>query len=315
MSNYDGKLGEWLKYVQQQVDAADTKEERVEAEKSTTLEASVEEIMDIPENVVVRDRMGRSRMSDSIDIDMDSIIADSSLIESPRQSMKNDDFAPIFDDTDLPNVEDYLPFLKDAEDKPAAKAAMPTEEPKLIDEPKPEFRMPTRETSAPLSAEGTGEPKPVVRKPEEPKISNEVKTPEPLKVVEQPKPVVKRVSKSRSVAQSATQSQDVQAMWDKLPKHIQVLMGQNPGEIAQNSYKQFKETRDQLIARLLDPTLSLEEAARILNVCPTTVRRYTNKGSLAHYRTDGNQRRFRLSDVLAFLETMSSPAAANKTAS
>jgi excisionase family DNA binding protein len=87
-----------------------------------------------------------------------------------------------------------------------------------------------------------------------------------------------------------------------MPHHLQVLFGTADEEIAQNSYKPFRETRSQLIGRLLDPTLSLEETARILNVCPTTVRRYTNRGVLPHYRTAGNQRRFRLSDILSFME-------------
>ncbi|HUV03791.1 MAG TPA: helix-turn-helix domain-containing protein [Armatimonadota bacterium] len=78
------------------------------------------------------------------------------------------------------------------------------------------------------------------------------------------------------------------------------------GETAQGSYKNFKETREQLLERLLDPSLTLEDTARILNVCPTTVRRYTNRGLLKHFRTAGNQRRFRLSDVLAFLESQTS---------
>jgi excisionase family DNA binding protein len=74
-------------------------------------------------------------------------------------------------------------------------------------------------------------------------------------------------------------------------------------EVAQNSYKSpFRETREELIHRLFDPPLTLEDTARLLGVCPTTVRRYTNKGLLRHYRTQGNQRRFRLSDLLAFLE-------------
>jgi len=74
-------------------------------------------------------------------------------------------------------------------------------------------------------------------------------------------------------------------------------------EVAQNSYKSpFRETREELIRRLFDPPLTLEDTARLLGVCPTTVRRYTNKGLLQHYRTQGNQRRFRLSDLLAFLE-------------
>jgi len=51
-----------------------------------------------------------------------------------------------------------------------------------------------------------------------------------------------------------------------------------------------------------DVLRSIEEAARILGVCPTTVRRYTNRGMLQCHRTPGNQRRFRMSDVLQFLE-------------
>ena len=68
------------------------------------------------------------------------------------------------------------------------------------------------------------------------------------------------------------------------------------------SGKANEETREQLLQRLLDPMVSLEEAAKLLDVCPTTVRRYTNKGLLKHHRTAGNQRRFKLSDVLSFLE-------------
>ncbi len=60
------------------------------------------------------------------------------------------------------------------------------------------------------------------------------------------------------------------------------------------------ETREELLSRLLDPTLTLEETARLLEVCPTTVRRYTNKGILPCERSAGNQRRFKLSHVLAF---------------
>ena len=63
-----------------------------------------------------------------------------------------------------------------------------------------------------------------------------------------------------------------------------------------------KRTREHLIENLLDPIISLDEAAVILNVCKTTVRRYTNGGKLECIRTPGNQRRFRLSTVLEFLE-------------
>jgi len=63
-----------------------------------------------------------------------------------------------------------------------------------------------------------------------------------------------------------------------------------------------EESREQLVQRLTDPVLSLEEAAVLLDVCPTTVRRYTNRGVLKCYRTPGNQRRFRLSEIMSFME-------------
>lgn len=93
------------------------------------------------------------------------------------------------------------------------------------------------------------------------------------------------------------------AMFSRLPRHIQLLMRPATEEVAQNSYKkEFSESREELIRRLLDPQLTLEETARILNVCPTTVRRYSNRGLLKQERTPGNHRRFRMSDVLSFLE-------------
>lgn len=66
--------------------------------------------------------------------------------------------------------------------------------------------------------------------------------------------------------------------------------------------KGASETREDLVRRLLDPTLTLRETALLLDVCPATVRRYTDRGVLSCYRTAGNQRRFRLSDVLDFIE-------------
>jgi len=63
-----------------------------------------------------------------------------------------------------------------------------------------------------------------------------------------------------------------------------------------------EETREELLRRLVDPTLTLEETACILEVCPTTVRRYTNRHILPCERSAGNQRRFKLSSVLEFRE-------------
>jgi excisionase family DNA binding protein len=89
-----------------------------------------------------------------------------------------------------------------------------------------------------------------------------------------------------------------------IPLSILRTLEEPEKEVAEKSYKGgFSETRRELIERLFDPVLSLEETARVLNVCPTTVRRYTNRGLLRHHRTVGNQRRFRLSDVIRFIES------------
>ena len=122
-----------------------------------------------------------------------------------------------------------------------------------------------------------------------------------------------------------------------IPRHVLTLLSlereEEVREVAQSSYKRpFQEKRHELIERLLDPILSLEDTARLLNVCPTTVRRYTNKGILTYYRKEPDravrsigesdtpveketrQRRFRLSDVLAFLETQQAALAVDRQA-
>ena len=122
-------------------------------------------------------------------------------------------------------------------------------------------------------------------------------------------------------------------LWATVPRHVQSLLAlerqDQRKETAQSSYKRpFQEKRHELIERLLDPILSLEDAARLLNVCPTTVRRYTNKGILTYYRKETErgsaaslaleketrQRRFRLSDILAFLEAQQSALTADRLA-
>ena len=107
-----------------------------------------------------------------------------------------------------------------------------------------------------------------------------------------------------AVARAQTSAEPLEGNgWTRFPRQLQSLLDSVQEEVAQHSYMSFRETRAGLIHRLLDPPITLEEAARILKVCPTTVRRYTNRGVLRHFRTAGNQRRFRLSDVLSFLET------------
>ncbi len=88
-------------------------------------------------------------------------------------------------------------------------------------------------------------------------------------------------------------------------RYHEVLAGLRAQEGSAAGRAHLREGREELLQRLLDPLLSLEETARLLGVCPTTVRRYTNKGVLKHLRTQGNQRRFRLSDVMEFLESRS----------
>ena len=91
--------------------------------------------------------------------------------------------------------------------------------------------------------------------------------------------------------------------WAILPKNMDFLLGFFDDSVTSNYYRgNFKETREQLIRELLDPELNLEDTSRLLGVCPATVRRYTNRGWLGHHRTKGGQRRFRLSDVVSFVE-------------
>ncbi|MGC9318331.1 MAG: MerR family transcriptional regulator [Armatimonadota bacterium] len=99
-----------------------------------------------------------------------------------------------------------------------------------------------------------------------------------------------------------------QSMQERL-EQIQARQRQLPIEVEEpepeedeERGKRPSETRQELVKRLLDPVLTLREAALLLEVCPTTVRRYTNRGLLNCFRTPGNQRRFHLSDVLEFME-------------
>lgn len=113
---------------------------------------------------------------------------------------------------------------------------------------------------------------------------------------------VKRAPYTRSV-RLVPPPQSIEELWKRVPRHVRLLVELGDDEVTQRYYdRKFKESRQELVERLLNPSLTLEDTARLLGVCPTTVRRYTERGLLNHYRTPGNQRRFRLSDVIAFLE-------------
>lgn len=110
----------------------------------------------------------------------------------------------------------------------------------------------------------------------------------------------------RARAATAERSIDpqLQIVWEALPKNIEFLCSFFDDSVTANYYRgEFKESREELIKRLLDPELTLEETSRLLGVCPATVRRYTNRKWLTHHRTQGGQRRFRLSDIVKFVET------------
>lgn len=179
--------------------------------------------------------------------------------------------------------------------------------------------------------------KPAPPQVETKKMSLEAQTSLPLidsPAPKKPRRIVKyRAKHAKNVTpEPAPQGLAIVDFWEKAPRQVQQLIElgrQNEAEVAQYSYKRpFSEERKELIERLLDPILSLEDAARILNVCPTTVRRYTNRGILTCYRKEvenstrkegeetkeTRQRRFRLSDILAFLEAQQSALEADRKA-
>lgn len=80
-------------------------------------------------------------------------------------------------------------------------------------------------------------------------------------------------------------------------------MEPGPTERRRGGRRPITETREEIIRRLFDPELTLHEAAAVLNLSKATVRRYTDHGKLVCLRTEGGQRRFRLSALLALLET------------
>lgn len=109
-----------------------------------------------------------------------------------------------------------------------------------------------------------------------------------------PKQILERLSAGNSEMRERLEA--LHARQQVLPLDVEAALQ------APRKRGRVEESREQLVQRLTDPVLSLEEAAVLLDVCPTTVRRYTNRGVLKCYRTPGNQRRFRLSEIMSFME-------------
>ena len=200
------------------------------------------------------------------------------------------------DETEIPALDQYIPFLQRQPD-PAAAAQQPA-----AAEPEPHIE--------PEKLESEDFPRTTIAVEPPPQQPQATLDTVPDKTEPEYEPAAARPRPIRAAA-TAEPAPPIppERLWNLVPKHLQVLLAIESDDVTQNSYKrQFKESRIELISRLLDPTLSLEDTARLLSVCPTTVRRYTNKGLLTHQRTQGDQRRFKLSDVLAFLETQSRKA-------
>ncbi len=217
------------------------------------------------------------------------------------------------DETDVPSIENYLPFLKPGrtDDKasiPDETDTFPVESDQAAAQAVVEFGARTTES---IQEAFTPE-EPVSEPPEDRLLDPAAIVSDPTEGHHTRMPAqegpdgssVRRGRRVRTIHPKRTPAEITPtSLWTLVPKHIQVLVAMGSDEVAQNSYKRaFKESRIEMINHLLDPTLSLEDTARLLNVCPTTVRRYTNRGLLTHQRTKGDQRRFKLSDVLAFLE-------------
>lgn len=112
-----------------------------------------------------------------------------------------------------------------------------------------------------------------------------------------------RPRRSKPAEPAAVVDEDIRQLWESVPRNVEFLSRYFDDSVTSNYYRGgFRETRNEMIRRLLDPELTLEEVSRLLGVCPATVRRYTNRGWLRHHRTQGGQRRFRLSGVVRFVE-------------
>lgn len=286
--DYDTKLGEWFKELERKKE--ELRARKMAAQGAETQQQSMitgeprEQAPPAADAAPQAAEDSRSQAQGGVaTVEAPPVVGE----EQPQRTEHVAVVPDLFEEPEPPQVEDFLTFL----DRPAKK-------PDVQEQPE-------EEKQGHLGLyEGTGEPRPILTtsEPEPPVVSApqpSAAQPEPAQVKAPAPPEIPAAAAEAAVAQPDTP----EGAWARLPSQIQNLIESAQVEVAQHSYKTFKESRAGLIQRLLDPPITLEEAARILNVCPTTVRRYTNRGVLKHFRTAGNQRRFRLSDVLSFMES------------
>ncbi len=119
--------------------------------------------------------------------------------------------------------------------------------------------------------------------------------PAPMKPQPGPRAVLEAEARADAVRRTLGAGPDQHALPMELGPRARGRGGRRP----------ITESREEIIRRLLDPELSLHEAAAVLNLSKATVRRYTDQGKLMCLRTEGGQRRFRLSALLGFLDIQS----------
>ena len=306
MGNMDLKLGEWFKQVEKREKELKAKKKDGD-EQPAYIPQTAGRVEPVINNVEILEPAAQAQSSVVATLTAREVIADTSIMDLSEISgvdTRNDGIASnlsMFDEDEIPQVEDFFSFMGETGDP----------KPIVRDDEEPPLDIPTSRRSlgtlGPLNilSEGTGEPRPIAFGRDS--IIPPVAAPEAV-VETKPALAPKKIIAEKQVEKTAAKPSEMEENWARMPAHLQILFGNPAAEVAQNSYKAFKEGRGEMIQRLLDPQLTLEEAARILNVCPTTVRRYTNRGSLKHLRTAGNQRRFRLSDVLAFMESSAGKA-------
>lgn len=198
--------------------------------------------------------------------------------------------------------ERFIIHRKDAAAQPAAGARGPAP---LLRPPERQAASSTASPAAPLQGSlypAGGVVAPPAEEPARPKASPFVSVSDVWKAIEKPPPPAQQEpAPNRMPAQPLKRPQPVAAAPGPAP--AQAPGNASPATAAAARERVSREqTREEILERLFNPTISLEEAAKIMGVCKATVRRYTAMGILPHYRTPGNQRRFKLNDIILFLE-------------
>lgn len=201
------------------------------------------------------------------------------------------------------NKDRFIIHRKDAASQPASGASGPAR----LNRPADQAAQSPPITTAPMQgtlypAAGVSSQMPVMEDAARPKASPFISVSDVWKAAGKSAPAAQaRPAQARNTAHAENRQEmspaSAQAAISPAPKNV------SPAVLDDSLQRAPREqTREEILERLFNPTISLEEAAKIMGVCKATVRRYTAMGILPHYRTPGNQRRFKLNDIILFLE-------------